>query len=177
MKQAKQKTSISSRQPVRQTSCLFQRPVTRTYLGLRASSGQPTGGDLGEQEPTGTPGEGEPVRPLDSTNAITTIAPVVQVNPWTNLRVGEGLQTSPHKAQAVSIPVMDECRNGSGSLAAPLQETGYFWRYQESDAGCEESRGESDSGLDGRWDCHGRREKEEPRPKDPEKRVDRLHWS
>ena len=47
-------------------------------------------------------------------------------------------------------------------LTAPLQETGYFWRYQESDAGCEE-RGESDSGLDGSWDCQGGRENKEPR--------------
>ena len=59
--------------------------------------------------------------------------------------------------------IIDEYRNGPGSLMAPLQEAGYLWRYQESNAGCEESRGESDSGLDGSWDCQGGRENEEPR--------------
>ena len=77
--------------------------------------------------------------------------------------MGEGLHTNLHKAQAVSIAVIDEYRNGPGSLVAPLQEAGYLWRYQESNAGCEESRGESDSGLDGSWDCQGGRENEEPR--------------
>lgn len=33
------------------------------------------GGDLGEQETAGTPGEGELLRPLDFTNALTTVAP------------------------------------------------------------------------------------------------------
>ena len=33
------------------------------------------GGDLGEQETAGTPGEGELLCPLDFTNALTTIAP------------------------------------------------------------------------------------------------------
>ena len=43
MKQAKQKTSISSRHPVRLPSCLFQGSVTRIYLGLTASSGAASG--------------------------------------------------------------------------------------------------------------------------------------
>ena len=33
------------------------------------------GGDPGEQETAGTPGEGELLRPLDFTNALTTVAP------------------------------------------------------------------------------------------------------
>ena len=106
------------------------------------------GGDLGEQETAGTPGEGELLRPLDFTNALTTIPPNSSGEIWTNLRMGN-VCTPALTPPVESISAIEESRNQLGSLTACLQETSNLWRWQEADAYGEEVRGEIDSGLEG----------------------------
>lgn len=164
MKQPKQKTSISSRHPVRLASCLFQgSEVTRICLEADSGSEAASGRRPWGTRDCRTPGEEESFSSFGFykclNNSCTTYFRWSLGPTWGWVRVCIPALIKPSSVHSSHRQVQRWARVSHGPSAGsrlPLE-------LSESNAGCEESRRESDSGLDGSWDCQGGRESEEPR--------------
>lgn len=140
--QPKQKTSISSRHPCETGQLPFQGSVTRIYLGLTASSEAASGRRPWGTRDCRTPGEGELLRPLDFTNALTTVAPRTSGEALDQPKGGWGVciptLIKPSSVHSSHRWVQEWARVSHGPSAGSRLP----WSYQESNAGCGESRRE-----------------------------------